>query len=107
MVLALPGRGGRAAEPEHRGLITKDVLETIPTGHGFANYATLIPGVTMSNSSLNISQDVGGGTGYNFAFAAIHGGKAMDRARPQAIIRGRLVKFGGQLSFLARVKLAR
>lgn len=45
-------------------VITKDVLETIPTGRGFANFATLIPGVTMSNSSLNISQDVGGGTGY-------------------------------------------
>lgn len=59
-------------------VITRDVLENIPTGRGYANYATLIPGVVMSNSSLNISQDVGGGTGYNFAFAVIHGGKAMD-----------------------------
>lgn len=66
-------------------VITKDVLETIPTGRGFANFATLIPGVTMSNSSLNISQDVGGGTGYNFAFAAIHGGKAMDQ---QVMVNG-------------------
>ena len=33
----------------------------------------------MSNSSLNISQDVGGGTGFNFAFAAIHGGRALDQ----------------------------
>ena len=61
------------------------MLETIPTGRGFANFATLIPGVTMSNSSLNISQDVGGGTGYNFAFAAIHGGKAMDQ---QVMVNG-------------------
>jgi hypothetical protein len=66
-------------------VITKDVLESIPTGRGFANFATLIPGVTMSNSSLNISQDVGGGTGYNFAFAAIHGGKAMDQ---QVMVNG-------------------
>ena len=66
-------------------VITTDVLENIPTGRGFANFATLIPGVTMSNSSLNISQDVGGGTGYNFAFAAIHGGKAMDQ---QVMVNG-------------------
>lgn len=66
-------------------VITQDVLESIPTGRGYANYATLIPGVTMSNSSLNISQDVGGGTGYNFDFAAIHGGKAMDQ---QVMVNG-------------------
>ena len=60
-------------------------MENIPTGRGFANFATLMPGVTMSNSSLNISQDVGGGTGYNFAFAAIHGGKAMDQ---QVMVNG-------------------
>jgi hypothetical protein len=58
---------------------------TILTGRGFANFATLIPGVNMSNSSLNISQDVGGGTGYNFAFAAIHGGRAMDQ---QVMVNG-------------------
>ena len=60
-------------------VITREVIDAIPTGRGFANFATLIPGVIMSNSSLNISQDVGGGTGYNFAFAAIHGGRAMDQ----------------------------
>lgn len=66
-------------------VVTRDLLETIPTGRGYANFATLIPGVIMSNSSLNISQDVGGGTGYNFAFAAIHGGKAMDQ---QVMVNG-------------------
>ena len=39
----------------------------------------------MSNSSLNISQDVGGGTGFNFAFGVIHGGKAMDQ---QVMVNG-------------------
>ena len=43
-------------------VMTREVLEAIPSGRGIANYATLIPGVIMSNSSLNISQDVGGGT---------------------------------------------
>jgi len=43
-------------------VVTRELLETIPTGRGFANFATLVPGVIMSNSSLNISQDVGGGT---------------------------------------------
>ena len=66
-------------------VVTREVMETIPTGRGYANFATLIPGVIMSNSSLNISQDVGGGTGYNFAFAAIHGGKAMDQ---QVMVNG-------------------
>jgi hypothetical protein len=60
-------------------VMTRDVIEAIPSGRGVANYATLIPGVIMSNSSLNISQDVGGGTGFNFAFAAIHGGRALDQ----------------------------
>lgn len=69
-------------------VVTKELLETIPTGRGYANFATLIPGVTMSNSSLNISQDVGGGTGYNFAFAAIHGGRAMDQ---QVMVNGMTV----------------
>ncbi len=66
-------------------VITRDVMDNIPSGRGFANFATLVPGVIMSNSSLNISQDVGGGTGYNFAFAAIHGGKAMDQ---QVMVNG-------------------
>jgi hypothetical protein len=69
-------------------VVTRDLLETIPTGRGYANFATLIPGVNMSNSSLNISQDVGGGTGYNFAFAAIHGGRAMDQ---QVMVNGMTV----------------
>ena len=66
-------------------VVNRELIDTIPTGRGFANFATLIPGVTMSNSSLNISQDVGGGTGYNFAFAAIHGGRAMDQ---QVMVNG-------------------
>jgi hypothetical protein len=66
-------------------VVTRDLLDTIPTGRGYANFATLIPGVNMSNSSLNVSQDVGGGTGYNFAFAAIHGGRAMDQ---QVMVNG-------------------
>ena len=66
-------------------VVNRELIETIPTGRGFANFATLIPGVNMSNSSLNISQDVGGGTGYNFAFAAIHGGRAMDQ---QVMVNG-------------------
>jgi hypothetical protein len=69
-------------------VVTRELLETIPTGRGYANFATLIPGVNMSNSSLNISQDVGGGTGYNFAFAAIHGGRAMDQ---QVMVNGMTV----------------
>ena len=60
-------------------VMTREVLESVPTGRGVWNYATLVPGVIMSNSSLNISQDVGGGTGYNFAFAAIPGGRALDQ----------------------------
>lgn len=66
-------------------VITKDLLDNIPTGRGFSNFAALIPGVVMSNSSLNISQDVGGGTGFNFAFGVIHGGKAMDQ---QVMVNG-------------------
>jgi hypothetical protein len=66
-------------------VVNRELIDTIPTGRGYANFATLVPGVNMSNSSLNISQDVGGGTGYNFAFAAIHGGRAMDQ---QVMVNG-------------------
>ena len=66
-------------------VITRDLLDNIPTGRGFANFAPLIPGVVMSNSSTGIPQDVGGSSGYNFAFAVIHGGKAMDQ---QVMVNG-------------------
>ena len=68
--------------------MTRDVIDTVPTGKGWANFVPLIPGVVMSNASASLSQDVGGSTGFNFAMGAIHGGRAMDE---QVVVNGMTV----------------
>ena len=69
-------------------VMTRDVIDTVPTGKGWANFVPLIPGVVMSNASASLSQDVGGSTGFNFAMGAIHGGRAMDE---QVVVNGMTV----------------
>ena len=69
-------------------VMTKEVIDSVPTGKGWANFVPLIPGVVMSNASASLSQDVGGSTGFNFAMAAIHGGREMDE---QVVVNGMTV----------------
>ena len=69
-------------------VMTRDVIDSVPTGKGWANFVPLIPGVVMSNASASLSQDVGGSTGFNFAMGAIHGGRAMDE---QVVVNGMTV----------------
>jgi hypothetical protein len=71
-----------------QAVMTRAVIEGVPTGKGWANFVPLVPGVVMSNASASLSQDVGGSTGFNFAMAAIHGGREMDE---QVVVNGMTV----------------
>jgi hypothetical protein len=70
-------------------VMTREVMDTIPSGKGWANLVPLVPGVVMSNaSSSGVAQDVGGATGFNFTMGAIHGGCPMDE---QVVVNGMTV----------------
>jgi hypothetical protein len=60
--------------------VTREVLDTVPSGKQFTALAQLIPGVTVAGSNGQVNQDVGGITGMSFALAAIHGGREDDQA---------------------------
>ncbi len=60
-------------------VMTREVLDAIPTGKQFTALAQLVPGVNVSGSNGQVNQDVGGITGMSFALATIHGGKEDDQ----------------------------
>ena len=60
-------------------VMTRDIVDAIPTGKYFQNLAVLIPGVVASRGfSATANQDVGGQGGQSHASMAIHGGRAND-----------------------------
>jgi hypothetical protein len=61
-------------------VMTRDVLDAIPSGKQITSLAALIPGVVLAGATGSIGQDVGGQTGMSFATAAIHGGRQGDQA---------------------------
>ena len=60
-------------------VLTRAVIDEIPTGRQIQNYAVLIPGVVGTGSTNPVAQDVGGQSGQNHLTMAIHGGKALDQ----------------------------
>ena len=61
-------------------VITRDVVDSIPTGKSFQNLAVLIPGIVGSGViGSTIPQDVGGQSGQNFMALSIHGGRPSDQ----------------------------
>jgi len=61
-------------------VMTRDVVETVPTGKSFQNLAVLIPGIVgTSVVGSTIPQDVGGQSGQNHMALTIHGGRASDQ----------------------------
>src|SRR5437867_6977394 len=58
-------------------VLTREVVDSIPTGKNFQNLATLVPGVTVGAGGL-IQQDVGGSSGANLQILFVHGGRADD-----------------------------
>ena len=63
-----------------RTVITREIVDTLPTGKQYTGLVTLIPGVVTSAPGGPISQDVGGATGMTFTNAQIHGGREEDGA---------------------------
>ena len=60
-------------------VMTREIVDTIPTGRYFQSLAVLIPGVTASGGySATANQDVGGQSGQAHSALAIHGGRASD-----------------------------
>ena len=60
-------------------VMTRDIVDSIPTGKYFQNLAVLIPGVVASRGySATANQDVGGQGGQSHSSIAIHGGRAND-----------------------------
>lgn len=61
-----------------RQILTRDVIESLPTGKGFMNFAALVPGMVIAGSTHTV-QDVGGSSGQGFVRVGIHGGLATDQ----------------------------
>jgi hypothetical protein len=60
-------------------VMTREIVDAIPTGKYFQNLAVLIPGVVSSRGySATANQDVGGQGGQSHSSIAIHGGRAND-----------------------------
>ena len=60
-------------------VMTREIVDSIPTGKYFQNLAVLIPGVVASRGySATANQDVGGQGGQSHSSIAIHGGRAND-----------------------------
>src|SRR4051812_15822709 len=61
-------------------VMTRDVIESVPTGRSFQNLGVLIPGVSGGQVvGSTINQDVGGGSGQSFITLSIHRGRFPDQ----------------------------
>ena len=63
-----------------RSVITRAIVDALPTGKQYTGLVALIPGVVTTAPGGPISQDVGGATGMTFTNAQIHGGRENDGA---------------------------
>ena len=60
-------------------VVSREVIETIPTGKSFQSYALLVPGMQGSESvGTPVSQDSGGLVVQSYQTLAIHGGRLLD-----------------------------
>jgi outer membrane receptor protein involved in Fe transport len=60
-------------------VMTRDIIDTLPTGKSFQSYAVLIPGVMVAGagSALN-GQDVGGAVGEKQVYLSVHGSRGLE-----------------------------
>ena len=59
-------------------VMTREVVDTIPTGKEFQNLATLVPGMVSVQVGNGSPQDVGGQAAQSHATMQIHGGRSGD-----------------------------
>ena len=65
---------------EQRQVMNREVIDSVPTGKSFQNYALLVPGMTATINFLSpIAQDQGGMSPANNSNAFIHGGRGTDQ----------------------------
>jgi hypothetical protein len=68
---------------KQQAVMTRTVVDALPTGKQFQDLGVLIPGMVASGSTTPTSQDVGGQNGFSsHSILAIHGGRAGDQ-QPQ------------------------
>ena len=88
-------------------VVTKEVVDAIPTGRLGINLAALQPGIILgagggvgvSNTNSLATQDVGGTAGDSFTDLAIHGGKpAEQRQTIGGVSAATTIRFGESLS---------
>jgi hypothetical protein len=61
-------------------VVTREVIDSVPTGRSFQNMGVLIPGVSGGQVvGSPVNQDVGGSSGQSFMTLAIHGGRMQDQ----------------------------
>ncbi len=66
---------------QQQRVLTKEIIDTLPTGRTTINVATLIPGMQLSTTFSGEGQDVGGSTGEVQQTLAIHGSRGGDMRR--------------------------
>ena len=66
---------------QQQRVLSKDVIDTLPTGRTTTNVAVLIPGITLSTTFSGEGQDVGGNTGEVMQTLSIHGSRGGDMRR--------------------------
>ena len=59
-------------------VLTRDIIDAIPTAKSIANLAVLIPGMNVLGATT-LGQDVGGSSGEGFQGLTIHGGRRNDQ----------------------------
>ena len=64
-----------------QAVMTREIIETVPTGRSFQNLGILVPGMSAGGvTGSTITQDVGGTAGQNYMTLQIHGGRGSDQA---------------------------
>jgi hypothetical protein len=66
---------------QQQRVLSKEVIDTLPTGRTTTNVAVLIPGMVLSTTFSGEGQDVGGNTGDVMQSLSIHGGRGGDTRR--------------------------
>ena len=66
---------------QQQRVLSKDVIDTLPTGRTTINVAALIPGMQLSTTFSGEGQDVGGSTGEVQQTLSIHGSRGGDMRR--------------------------
>jgi len=61
-----------------QSVMTREVIDAIPTGKAFNNFGVLVPGMT-TGVTYGVGQDVGGQSGQSHQDMAIHGGNNTDQ----------------------------